>query len=65
MEDTQLEEFNEFDEPVYDLQVQQFLKNGGQIKNVPAGHMAASDIKKDKHFAKYAIFGIFKSDKDL
>lgn len=65
MKDTQLEKFNEFDEPGYGLQVQQFLKNGGQIKSVPEGHMAASDSKKDKHFAKHAIFGIFKSDKNL
>ena len=50
---------------VMDLQVQQYLKNGGQIKNVPEGHMAAKDIKKDKRLAMHRIFGIFKSDKDL
>ena len=50
---------------VMDLQVQQYLKNGGQIKSVPNGDMAANDDKKDKHFAKYKIFDIFKSAKDL
>ena len=50
---------------VMNLEVQQYLKNGGQIQNVPEGHMAATDVKRDKHFAKHRIFGIFKSDKDL
>ena len=50
---------------VMNLEIQQYLKNGGQIQNIPEGHMAANDVKKDKHFAKNRIFGIFKSDKDL
>lgn len=50
---------------VMELQVQQYLKNGGQIKSVPEGDMATNNVKKDKHFAKHRIFSIFKSDKDL
>ena len=44
---------------VMTLEIESYLKDGGEITRVPSGLMQASDSKKDKYLAKQRIFTIF------